>query len=175
MLSPVYYSTLAGAKAFSLPNQPSCFTEVLLKGLNGGGADDANDDWRVNTTRLKEAIDVYMDRLFDSGRAAHQTPATDNLSTFTLHFCRHIPDVDVTVRCSPDAATCEATFDCRCSDNEQVHLTRDVPAQEPWEIRVAAGRYEFSAGFPNNRFPAKQDAKEVRPPRRDVRLEVGNG
>ena len=165
---PIFYSTLAGAKAYGAAGKPSVFTDALLRSLRGAGADDTNGDWRVETSQLNRAIDVYMRREIESGRHPRaQVPATVELTTFELHRLKDPPVVPTLVRCVTDQETRLARFSYVPSTGGRPKTRR--PAAVPWEVDLAQGEYTFSARMPNQ--PARSRTVTVRPVERRVTLE----
>ena len=53
--NPIFYATFKGDKAYGQPSEASLYSQALLKGLAGWGADDDSGDgtWRVTTCRLR--------------------------------------------------------------------------------------------------------------------------
>ena len=156
--APVYYSTLAGMDAYGLPNGLSPFTKALLAGLKGGGSDDADGDWRVDTTQLQRSIDFQMSR--EPGARA-QVPVTGNLTTFPLHHLAGKPEVPVVVSCDPGAALPRALL--RCVGPGEPPRERPPDSQE-WELVLTAGSYDFSAEFADGSFQGSRPVtRTVRP------------
>jgi Caspase domain len=171
--APVYYSTLAGEEAYSRPNQVSPFTNALRLALDGLGGDDSEGDWRVSTTRLKEAIDWFMKQAVDPDLGTVQVPVTNNLTTFFLHYLDREPEVPVFVGCLPDAANPEARFSC-LAGGDLVQTRTATPGQlRAWELRLPVGNYEFVAEFDQGLYRMARREAYVRPVYRRIRpLEV---
>ena len=170
-ISTIFYSTLAGDKAYGKKGKPSSFTSMLLKALNGGGAHDQHNDWRISTTRLKEAIDLFMKRAAEDERQKVQTPPTDGLVTYDIHFLNNPPSVQVRVQCDPEEANNQAKLLLKSSDN-QTKNQRDEISEKPWDIEVSIGEYIFSATFDNNQYKNQNQKKYVTPPSPIVNLNV---
>lgn len=169
--APIYYSTLAGQDAYSVPGEVSRFTGALLSALNGMGADDSEGDWRISTARLMEAVEWLMKRAAQTGRAGVQVPPTSNLTNFFIHYLKKDPEVPVFVACKPKEANDEATF--RCSAGAQVVQQR-IPSPGEWEVQLPVGQYEFAADFAGTAYRTASLRAYVRPPyRRLPPLEVG--
>jgi hypothetical protein len=166
--APTFYATLSGEAAFGKPNQVSAFTDALLKGLQGSGSDDSEGDWRVTTTRLKEAIDYHMREAFEGGAKRIQIPPTDDLTTFDLHYLEGEPEVPVLITCQPDSENSRAEFAYECEGTRH----RRPPDPAPWSIVLQAGEYLFSAEFPDGARPRTVKRSAVRPVYRKVPLEV---
>lgn len=165
--APVFYATLSGEDAFGKRDEISLFTGALLNGLNGAGSDDSEGDWRVTTTRLKEAIDYYARQAIASGAQRASVPPTDELTTFELHHLHGEPEVPVVVSCYPESENAKARFSCRGA----VNRSRDA-APEQWFLTLPAGEYDFSAEFPPGARSKVEKHLWVRPVYRKVPLEV---
>lgn len=168
--TPIYYSTLAGQEAYGRTGAPSPFTEALLVGLDGAGSDDAEGDWRVDTTQLKKAIDFFTNKALEAGAQLVQVPANGALSTFELHHLSCQPRVPVYVSCKPEEAQALALL--RCITQGQPPTER-LPAGEVWELRLTAGQYQFRAEFSDGSYRLTTVDAWVRPVYRRVPIEVG--
>lgn len=167
--APVFYATLAGEQAFGRNNNISVFTSALLTGLKGSGSDDSEGDWRVTTTRLKEAIDFHMRQMFAAGLRRAQVPPTDELTTFDLHYLKDKPEVGVMVTCEPEAKNSDAWFHCIGSG---LDLRRVPPEATSWSLTLPAGDYQFQAEFQGGAPIRIEKRAWVRPVYRKVPLEV---
>ncbi len=173
---PVLYSTVAGAPAYGRKGVASYFTDSLLRALRGGGADNypTGKVWSLTTTRVKEAIDTYMDRLHTSGKIArelHAAPA-DDLSTFALGMLPNGPSTPVCVTCSIPEANAAADMHYLETGGAQ-KKQREVRAAEPWEVTVTGGkRYHFCADFPDASYAPGSEEYDIRPPAWDVKIPV---
>jgi len=167
--TPVYYATLAGEEAFGMPNQVSLFTGAILKGLNGTGSDNSEGDWRVTTTRLKEAIEYHVRQAFETGSERAQVPPTDELTMFEIHHLLGQPEVPVMVTCEPETENNKAEFICEFNNRE---LTRRQPAPTQWSLTLNAGQYLFRAKIRNGTIRKREKEAWVRPIYLKVRLEV---
>jgi hypothetical protein len=166
--APIYYATLAGEDAFGKPGEVSLFTGALLNGLNGAGSDDSEGDWRVTTTRLKEAIDYYVRQAITSGAERASVPPTDELTTFELHHLQGEPEVPVIVTCLPESENINAQLSCQ---GATVNRHRDA-CPEKWSLNLPAGDYHFQAEFSGDRRPKIEKHMWVRPVYRKIPLEV---
>jgi len=167
--SPVYYSTILGQDAYGLPHRPSPFTDSLVRALNGAGSDNNEGDWRVSTTGLKRAIDFFMDRAFEAGAGRVQVPATNNLSTFFLHYLDSEPMTHVFVGCRPEEANAVADLSYL---EEGVLRDRRGPTAGDWELALLSGYYEFIAEFAAGQYNRAVKRWYVLPPYSRVPLKV---
>jgi hypothetical protein len=173
--APIFYGTLLGAAAYGRPGEASAFTDALLKGLRGAGSDDAEGDWRVDTSRLASAVEFYMERAALKEGLPRQVNPTDHLTQFFLNYLPNGPEEDVVVYvgCRPDDANVQAQL--AYAQPPQPPQTRPAPKPEDWEVTLPTGEYEFSATFPASvGFNTTQKTAPVRPPYRKVPLGVGS-
>jgi len=168
--TPIYYASLAGEDAFAKKEEVSFFTDALLKGLNGMGSDNPEGDWRVTTTRLKEAIDYEVRRAVEGGLKRKQVPATDALTTFEIHHLQSDPQVPVIVTCRPDSENAVAEF--VCTTQLGVEQDRRPPKNDSWPITLPAGSYYFRATLPVGTREARDNPVGVRPVYRKVIIDV---
>jgi len=166
--APVFYATIAGEQAFGKPNEPSIFATALMSGLKGAGADDSEGDWRVTTTRLKEAIDYYVGQSFKSGAKRAQVPPTDELTTFEILRVSDQPEVPVMITCDPETLNLEAELIC---ESAGVVHSRRAPNAEQWALPLPTGAYRFRAEFAGGGRAAIQKDAWVRPVYKKVPLE----
>lgn len=166
--APVFYATLLGDETYSKPNQVSAFTDAIIKGFRGTGSDDSEGNWRVTTTRLKEAIDYHVRQAILAGTPRAPVPPTDELTTFDLHHLKGEPQVPVVVTCQPESENSNANFSCQGTG---VSFQR-APKSEEWPLVLPAGSYEFQASFLGGRREVITKKSWVRPVYRKVLLEV---
>lgn len=166
--APVYYATLSGELAFGKPNAVSVFTDGLIKGLNGSGSDDSEGEWRVTTSRLKEAIDYHVRQALEGGAKRAQVPPTDDLTTFDIHYLSGLPEVPVSVTCKPPSENENAEFVCEGG----ALRNRRRPDSAHWTLPLPAGKYRFAAEFPSGNRTSIEQEVHVRPIYRKVTLEV---
>jgi hypothetical protein len=165
---PVFYASLAGDSAYARPNQPSVFTEALIKSLDGAGSDDEDGDWRVNTNRLLDALDYFMRREFEGGTKQVQIPATGDQSKVQIHRVQN-PTIPVEVWCEPETATASAHLTWLSGASGDSRPSRE---ERKWLIQLHPGDYEFKATFPGNEFREATKRHFIRPAYRRIKLEV---
>jgi hypothetical protein len=159
----VYYATLKGDNAYAAANEPSLFTKALLRSFQGAGSEELDEeDWRVNTSSMKRAVDFFMSNYVDSGEyRIAQVPTTNELTTFEIHRLTRPPLVPVYVVCDPETDTGNAELVCVQGANE-VNRRRiaDIPPDNrnaPWELDLPYGEYHFEARFPAGGSPRSKD------------------
>jgi Caspase domain len=169
-----YYATLAGEMSHAIPNKVSLFTEALLRAVRGVGSDNPDDDvWRVNTSRLQEAIYHFMAQPAFAGKLAGvQVPTVRELPIFDLHQLTGPPVVPVYVGCRDPVYNQSADFFClRQGQLFDQRLAVSVDPDDPyaeWPVNLEFDRYDFSANVANDTWRKSID---VRPIYRRVRLE----
>lgn len=78
----VYYATTSGAPAFGRQGRPSLFTENLIKGLEGLGANDNRGEWWVETTGLQRALTGLADEFAGEEDRGLQAPTSGEQVSF---------------------------------------------------------------------------------------------
>ena len=161
-LGPVFFSTLADAKAYAAAGQVSVFTRALLDALNGAGSGDETGPWEVKTTRLQAALDYLMrqsSHILKMPQA--QIPSSDSFAELTLNTLQN-PTVPVFVRVEPAEAHARAALRCE-GDNKKEE--RRSPNRAPWRLTLPAGKYSFFADIKSTRRQTAELVDEiVRPP-----------
>jgi len=166
---PVFYAALAGDSAYARPNQPTVFTDALLKSLNGAGSNDQDGDWRVETSRLMDALDYFMQRQLEDGHKLVQIPATGDASKVQIHYVAN-PLVPVEVACVPDSETAKAYFDCQQGGASKGSRPPGEPKK--WLLELSPGNHEFIATYPKTAFKPASKTEFVRPAFRRIALEA---
>ena len=168
--APVYASTLPGARAYGLTGQPSFFTEAIISGLEGAGADDSDGNgWQVRTDALNPGIRRSLERLLEQADPnASQVIEANHMNDFTLHCLPGEPIVPVAVSCEPASANTGATLSVQAPGGANAQQS-DSGGPRPWLLELEPGLYEFVA----NALPLRgQEQDYVRPPGRKIRIEV---
>jgi len=160
-LGPIFYSTLAEAKAYAREGELSIFTDALLEALHGAGSGDESGPWEVKTTRLQQALDFLMreaSQLLKMPQA--QIPSSDSLAELTLNTLDS-PKVPVVVRVQPQEAHAVAALRCESASEKQ----NRPPWPDPWRLSVTTGKYSFFADFKKKEYIVNPFVDEiVRPP-----------
>jgi hypothetical protein len=177
-LSATYFATLAGDKAYSRQDEVSLFTEALLRSLKGAASDNPEEDeWRVNTVRLQEAISHFMKEPIFAGEVAGvQVPVANELAEFPLHQLTSEPEVPVYVGCDPDIDSNElAEFVCLVGADEKGRRKLvDVDPANPkseWALSLSHGDYLFRAEFAGGQA-RESNVINVRPIHKRIGLKV---
>ncbi|MGA1867759.1 MAG: caspase family protein [bacterium] len=161
----VFFSTVGGEAAYGRNNQVSLYTEHLLDALNGTGSDDREPDgiWRVSTNHLQIALSESMRK----NGPQIQVPMAGKMTKFYINELAEPPRVPVTIYCNPEIANNQAKLSYLLNGN--IFDTRE-PRPEPWIATIQCGYYEFVAEV----LGIEKDRKNrsIRPPARDVELEV---
>ena len=137
----------------------------MIRGFEGAGSNNNEGDWRVNTVGLKQALDFFMLRAFQSGIERAPVPQANNLTNFDLHFMSREPEAVVLVGCEPNDATPLASFSS---------IPRDGGGPEGpgegdyWEVNLPSGNYEFVADFAEGAYRRASTTWYVAPPYRKL-------
>ena len=165
--APIYYSTIAGEDAYGRPDALSPFTDALLRGLNGAAGDDSEGDWRVSTTRLKEAIDYFLKRQA-AGRGGcrfRRPPSSPRSISITWPITRGAgDDLLRALRC---ARRGRAQLPARRRAGDQADS-----GKLPVGGAASTGSYEFAAEFSEGPYVDATARAYVRPVYRKVPLKV---
>lgn len=97
----VYFASLGGKAAYGQNGKVSLFARALLKSFRGPGASNAEGDWRINTSRLQEALTHFASGLADPEHGPVQIPQSGNQTTFDFHYFAETPPA-VPVYVEPD-------------------------------------------------------------------------
>jgi len=160
----IIFSTLAGKKAYGRKNQPSFYTEELIKGLKGAGSHNRSGDgkWRVNTNVLSAAIN---NGLLKKGKRL--APPMANMATFDFHELKHKPVVPVTIYCKDRSENSLAIFTC-IRDGQKV--AERAPEPKDWNTDLVYGRYDFIADIDTRHGERKDES--IIPPYHNIEIEV---
>jgi hypothetical protein len=164
----VFWSTRAGANAQGTKRKPSFYTETLLAGLRGMGADNSLAPWQVSTVSLAGAIKIDMRR-----RALNQAPPADPNDMFVLNDIVGAPRVPVSVICLPEALRPKVKLSCRVAD--KIVTAQKKPDPKPWVIELEALQqaYEFAAADKTGKaLKVDKPTAVIVPPGRPVELRV---
>lgn len=165
---PVFYSTFAGERAQSRTDQVSLFTDAILKAFDGGGADDTDGDWWVDTSQLQKTVQFMMERAKDQGFPAAQANPVDDMSVFQLHRLTSEPCVPVVIGCRPQELNQYANLTWESGARQDTRPPQNID----WDTRLTVGRYTFSADLANGQAAPSKIERTVRPPYRRIELEV---
>jgi hypothetical protein len=164
----IYYATASSAEAYGLSGQVSRFTSVLLRALEGPGADDAEGHWVVLTSVLHRAlIELFKVENQRPGVPPQLPRLGGSTMGFILHELGVPPRVPVIIGCDP--STHNASAEMRVQRAQQL-VQKRTPTPGEWELLLEPDRYEVSVVLPN-RAPIP-DRLDVRPPLRSRRVKV---
>jgi Caspase domain len=169
VFAPVFYASFKGAKAYGQPGEASLYSQALLKGLAGWGADDDSGDgrWRVTTWKLGEALENAMirkSREFDR----YLPSAMDAPNKIYLHQLPNEPIVPAYVKAEPPLNSIfEAALTYGVSGGAMIPAAPGGRCVDDWEIEASVGNYDIVASFPTgDRGEAKNIS--IRPPFRSI-------
>jgi hypothetical protein len=171
--APIYYATVAGSNAYGRTNQPSMFTESLLKALGGAGSNDLEEEgsFRVDTDTLNQGLDHLLRRAASDTRGIGQVISVDELVKFTLHYLREDPVIPVTIGCKPRKANLDARLSYQGPQTAEA-TQREYEEETDWHLDLEIGDYHFYAEFSGGAYHNNEKDSSVRPPFRKVILEV---
>lgn len=161
-ISPIFYSTLAEARAYARPGKVSLFTEALLDSFAGAGSGDESGPWQVEVTMVQRALGKLMKQAGKILKMPQgQIPATGgDFAEVTLNTLTR-PIVPVFVEVEPPNWHAQALL--RCEDAAEKR-TR-APRPEPWRLSVPAGKYSFFADLAANNVKVEPRIDDpVQPP-----------
>jgi hypothetical protein len=161
--APIFFGSASGHKAFGVANQVTFFTQILLRCLNGLGAErKQGNKWVVTTSSLRQRIMAAVlreNRLSGRQLTCDTGAGTSNIPQDILVTDHPVP-VLATVMCLPETALSQG--DLYLLDKQNQRLSRGERQATPWLLEVVAGQYavgaEFDAGAD---FPSKVSEPEV--------------
>jgi hypothetical protein len=159
-----YYATTTGAPAFGRGGKASLFTENLVKGLDGLGANDARGEWWVETTGLQRALTGLADEFAEEEDRGLQSPTSGEQVSFDFQRLAGPPRVPIylhpswteaddgppinliEVRMDSDAGPVlqwvhpwHSTPDCMWR-TDRFRTEREAGARYSWSVRFADGQ-----------------------------------
>jgi hypothetical protein len=159
LYQPIFYSTMYGYKAYSLPNEPSIYTEALLQSMQDLAAQDSTGHWRVNTIRLLEAVDhVVRRRALELKMVV--PPSGDAVSKIDLNRLQGPPKALLYVTTDPPEALRDVAIACKQEGFKVVNARLDFDKAE-LVVQLPAGSYDFTATFPGR--PTCERSRHVNP------------
>ncbi len=165
---PAFYSTFAGERAQSRTDKVSLFTDAMLRALKGGGADDTEGDWWIDTNQLQKSVQFMMERAHEQGYPSAQINPVDDMSMFQIHKLASDPTVPVVFGCRPSELNEEATLTW---ETNGISKHRD-PQKGDWITDLSLGDYTFKAQLASGASAPAPISRSVRPPYRTIYLEV---
>jgi hypothetical protein len=166
------FATSGGAKAYGRTDQPTRFTDALVRAMDGLGSRPDGNRWVVDFATLQRAVTVLL-RVGEEG-APPQQPTLRGAGTGELHLCSGPPIVPLAIACEPVAAIPGARVTL-----EPLAATPGSPASAPlvgaqgWQFEVPADFYLFTVDFPNGGYRAMRERFAALPPGLfDARVEV---
>ncbi|MBD8527425.1 caspase family protein [Pseudomarimonas arenosa] len=160
----VLFSTVEGEAAYGRRDKPSFYTEELIRGLNGGAANNRSADgrWRVSTGDLNASIHRGL-----SLRGPKIKNPAVRLVEFEFHLPKNAPRIPVTVFCDPRSDTELADLSCWRAGEE---ISRRGPAPNEWRTELPTGVYDFKAQIAARN--GQRAGEIVVPPYRDFMIQV---
>jgi hypothetical protein len=166
--NPIFYATFKGDKAYGKSDQPSFYSQALLKAFSGWGADDEDGTWRVTTNRLGDALENAVARKAAEFDRLTQLATADGMAKIYLHHLSGDPTVPIYVKSAPPLAPiCNANLTYGVSGGAMKPAPPDGRCVADWEIEAPVGTYDFAGSFQTGeRCEAK--GVSIRPPYKPI-------
>lgn len=147
--APILSATMQGRKAFGPPESVTNFTSSLIRALDGAGADQVEDVWRVTYLGIVKAVLDRLSRLIRPGakQAEQLARSRGEGGDAMLHVSPTRPMVPVRVFCQPPAGARYADL-AVISLNDPTGRFARAPAPGEWDLEAPAGSYQLRAEFP---------------------------
>jgi hypothetical protein len=151
--APLFYATAPNDQAYGLSNEPTVYTQAILRALRGAGSRRTQAGWAVTTGHLQEGIRTSMERL---GRQVHvppQRPLTGGQLSggSVLSVLKEEPVVPVTIALRPPEAARRAELSLALAADPTVRIERRRERGD-WELELRAGDYDGQAHFPKGDY-----------------------
>lgn len=170
-IAPVFYSTLGGEKAHGRPDQPSVYTDVLIRCLDGMAAEDSRGDWRVTNLSLLPAIGHLVSRVLDPNMRPVQIPQGNVvLEPHDFHMLSDDPASELYVVAEPPDFLPKARLECLADEDALLH-SRDPEDGDEWALELTTGRHRIRASIEGEPDLKAEELRWVRPPFARVTLE----
>ena len=141
-IAPIFYATLLGQEAYGRPASASVFTEALLSSFRGAASRNNVGQWRITSTGITEALNLYMNRVDDDYELV-QIPSSNEASVIFLHSLDGDPVLPVLLRCDPSDANAHVEFSYGRKGS-----ARSTKRGGPLDVEVPPGDYLFDWSFP---------------------------
>ncbi|WP_405807922.1 caspase family protein [Streptomyces sp. NBC_00210] len=151
--TPRLFSAALGQRAYAPRNQPSHFTESLIKTLDGLGARKTAAGWQV----LTDYLSPHLNRVLAwDARQRGEVPAFVDAEGGTGAVVRTLeqaPVVPFRLGCDPAAALSSAQWNLLPSTAGRA--SNRGPAALHWQGKISAGVHQLSLLFPNEDYHAR--------------------
>jgi hypothetical protein len=147
--APILSATMQGRKAFGPPESMTNFTSALIRALDGGGAEQIEDVWRVTYLGVVKAVLDLLSTLIRPGakQVEQMARSRGEAGDAVLHISRTRPLVPVSVFCHPPAGARYADLAVISLNDPNSRFAR-TPAPGEWRLEAPAGSYQLRAEFP---------------------------
>ena len=161
--APKFLATAPSLAAFGVKDGMTVFTTALLDCLRRRGTRRRGAKWVVTTAALSEALGAATptELPVPGGLQIHPTDGYHNGQS-VLHELSCAPDIEVSLKCDPQAANALANLHMHVSIPPH-KPTYDYPAG-PWLFRAPANVYVAEASFPNGQYQKSEFEVWVVPP-----------
>jgi Caspase domain len=147
--APILSATMQGRKAYGPPDSVTNFTRALIRALDGAGAEQVEDVWRVTYLGVVKAVLDLLSTLIRPGAKKPEQLARSRgeAGDALLHISRIRPLVPVTVFCQPPAGARYADLAVISLNDPNGRFVR-APTPGEWSLEAPAGLYQLRAEFP---------------------------
>jgi hypothetical protein len=165
--APVFFAARLASAAYGLKDQPSLFTQGMLRSFRGAASRDADDHWEVTVSAMAEGINKCVESLAFQTQPQFCQPR-DTGQPLMLHRLREPPEVIVKVSTRDDAQLPNTILAHLCVASNQKTL-RQPPLPVPWWVSLSLGQYTFQAMSADLTVLNTRD-RFVQPPGAEVNL-----
>jgi len=165
--APIFFATQLAAAAYGFADQPSLFTQGLLRCFRGVGSRDADDHWEVTVAAVAEGVNKCVESLAFQTQPQFCQPRDTGVS-FMLHRLRADPEVVVKVFMR-DAQLLPTTMLVHVCETTNEEDSRE-PLNMPWWLPVRLGHHRFKAIAKPGDQLINERTRFVAPPSAEVGL-----
>ncbi|WP_287040930.1 caspase family protein [Mycobacterium sp.] len=154
--SVLLFATSGGSKAYGKPNEPTLFTQALIRALDGLGSRNGGSGWVVNMSDVQRAITLLTPK---------QLPAVRHCKGVgELHILAHGPTVPVNIGCDPAAAVAEASIAVTSLRRPDATLPEPHTNSSGWSYELPADLYRLEVRFIEGTYRGGATDHWVHPP-----------
>ena len=156
--APIYFGSLPGANAYSVPGGQTVFSTAILECLEGAGCTRrAGDQWEVTVGSLAQSLGRIVELVNEEIGGSQQAFVGGQLTRTgaPIVAVTGVPSVRVSLELRPETYVDEVQLAVRCYDGSD----RAIPAPlspNPYKDRWPAGIYDLSAQPPDRGIRREQ-------------------
>lgn len=148
-IAPIFYGSVPGSKAISIPGDQTLFSKALLDCLNGGAGElrevDGQERWCVSVLTLLEALKTKVEDWNKTLGAEQEFTLSGLVRDAIICFLDQPPSVEVVLEVDPPDALNFVKIEVR---DEQGMLVLELPTPldpNPYHCKLTAGFYQIEA------------------------------